>query len=551
MSTTMWYAWTKEESGSDGFRNVGGDYGKAYGKYQFDYRYGLVPFLTYCVEKNSDHYSEFNEFIKLGAGSSELVNNDSLKSVWLKLCDKYPTEFENLQDSKAYADYYLLVKKYIKTNTGIDLETRHAVVKGSAFSMAIYSGPSGAAKKFKGCNTSMSDEEILIKAYESYGTDSNNRWTKDKQLGYALEDLKNDVYTLIDDNGIPIINNEKQDNSTEQISTREAWFNVVKEVKKQYAENSGGGHYSQDEYVSISLNGKKADCRLDCSGYVSACLYFFGAIDKSGLNNSIYQDKGVCMKYTKFTHYGWPGSWDKINVGDIMSNENHTQIFAGIVNGQPTAYSVGSDKSAANSGPTMFNSTPDYIDFWSPEYVEETTTVYYRVGTAWKNGKCENQVGAFTNSLNAIESCKTAAKSYSNTYYVFDEDGNVIWTATPSTLYRVGTDWSSDKCVEQKGAFTSLKNAKSCADANKNLNKKSFYVYNESGYVVYEAIYNDPTIDFYRVGTAWKNGKCKNQVGAFKDIRNATSTADSFTKKTNKIYYVFNPAGKTVYTGKK
>ena len=47
---------------------------------------------------------------------------------------------------------------------------------------------------------------------------------------------------------------------------------------------------------------------------------------------------------------------------------------------------------------------------------------YFRVGTAWTNGKCVGQVGAFTNKDNAIKKAKE-----NNGWKVFDENGKVVY----------------------------------------------------------------------------------------------------------------------------
>lgn len=50
---------------------------------------------------------------------------------------------------------------------------------------------------------------------------------------------------------------------------------------------------------------------------------------------------------------------------------------------------------------------------------------YYRVGTDWKNNKCINQAGAYTSKENAVKACGSG-------YKVFDEKGNVVYTAPAS-----------------------------------------------------------------------------------------------------------------------
>jgi hypothetical protein len=57
---------------------------------------------------------------------------------------------------------------------------------------------------------------------------------------------------------------------------------------------------------------------------------------------------------------------------------------------------------------------------------KKTTTNYYRVGTAWKNGKCVNQTGAYTVLSNAIKNCKTNQS-------VFDSNGVAVYTGVINT----------------------------------------------------------------------------------------------------------------------
>lgn len=192
----IWLGWTKYESGSKGFTCVNGDSGKAYGKYQFDYRYALVPFMQFCVDKDSNKYGQFKLYISYRAGDQRLVNNSSLAKIWTGICDKYPAEFEALQDTYAYKSYYLEVKKYLENLYGIKLDNHDPAVKGSAFSMAIRSGALTGAKKFNGCTDSTSDKNMLQTAYGTYGNEDAGRWPR--QFNDALSALDNSTYTEID-----------------------------------------------------------------------------------------------------------------------------------------------------------------------------------------------------------------------------------------------------------------------------------------------------------------------------------------------------------------
>lgn len=192
----IWLGWTKRESGSVGFKYVNGDRGRAFGKYQFDYRYALVPFMKFCMDYSS-HYLGFKTYASYGVGNSKLINNSSLASLWTSYCNKYPQEFEMLQDTYAYQYYYLESKKYIKNLYGINMDNHSPAVKGTLYSMAIRSGTLTGAKKFDGCNDKTSDSEMLRISYSKYGNADANRWTKAGQYGDAINALKNNEYTVI------------------------------------------------------------------------------------------------------------------------------------------------------------------------------------------------------------------------------------------------------------------------------------------------------------------------------------------------------------------
>lgn len=185
-SDDIWMGWTKYESGSAGFRQVAGDRGHAYGKYQFDYRYGLVPFMQSCVAHNAARYLGFNKYIAMGAGNSKLIGNAGLTAVWLELCDKHPKEFEQLQDAAAKRDYYVPVKTFL-LERGINLDNHGPAVRGSAFSMSIRSGALTAANKFAGCKDSDTDTAMLKRVYGTYGNEDAGRWPR--QLKEALDAL--------------------------------------------------------------------------------------------------------------------------------------------------------------------------------------------------------------------------------------------------------------------------------------------------------------------------------------------------------------------------
>ena len=271
-----------------------------------------------------------------------------------------------------------------------------------------------------------------------------------------------------------------------------------------------------------------------------------------------------------------------------MANSEHTQIFAGLKDGNPTAWSYGSDRTAGNPEPEVIYSH-DYNFFTL--YTEKTNTSstssttqkavttekndikrnnnksiytseiyekyiindikkFYRVGTDYKNGKVINQNGAFLSFENAKSDCISIANKTKNAYNVYDSDFNVVYSYRVN-LYRVGTGYKNGSVIGQVGAFKILDNAIASCESYKNLKKTSYYVYDSFFKIIYSAEYLTGEKEFFRVGVKWKDGRCLGQVGAFKDGRNAINTANKWTKQENRIYYVFNPNGKVYYIGKR
>lgn len=192
----IWLGWVKRESGSAGFQQTNGDNGNAYGKYQFDRRYALVPFMQFCVDY-SVRYTAFTPYIAYGAGSAKLQNNSSLAAVWKGYCASYPEEFEELQDIYAYQYYYLEARKYIYNLYKIQMDHHSPAVKGTLFSMAIRSGALTAAKKFQSCTDATDDKTMLNYSYATYGAQDANRWTKAGQWGDALKAFENNDYVEV------------------------------------------------------------------------------------------------------------------------------------------------------------------------------------------------------------------------------------------------------------------------------------------------------------------------------------------------------------------
>ena len=156
--------------------------------------------------------------------------------------------------------------------------------------------------------------------------------------------------------------------TTEQTNVS-SWVSLVKNVKAAIAAQQPG--YSQSNYINITLNGVTKSVRTDCSGFVAACLKFFGVLpDATNIHTGVMIDENGPMattgfKYRKFT------SWEDLAEGDIIvrrdvaADKGHTEIFARIDNGKHYVYNCGSNESVNNSSATISGySTYDCV--WSP-----------------------------------------------------------------------------------------------------------------------------------------------------------------------------------------
>ncbi len=136
----IWMGWTIFESGNVGYGQAGGDGGRAYGRYQFDYAFALPGFLSYVVSKEPVKYAMLSKYIHYRAGSEELLSSAGLGTDWVRAYNADREEFSRLQDEYAYDQYYLPAKRAMASH-GIDLdEIDDPSVKGTVYSFSIRNG---------------------------------------------------------------------------------------------------------------------------------------------------------------------------------------------------------------------------------------------------------------------------------------------------------------------------------------------------------------------------------------------------------------------------
>ena len=143
------------------------------------------------------------------------------------------------------------------------------------------------------------------------------------------------------------------------------WLSIVKSVKASIAAQKPG--YNQKQWISITYNGKTLKVRTDCSGFVGACLKFYGVIGDND-NYSSYTfakrtDKNLSA--AGFTSMAWNG-WDSLVEGDIIAKNGHVEIFARNENGKHYVYNCGSNNSVNSAEATVTGHNSGYSTVWRP-----------------------------------------------------------------------------------------------------------------------------------------------------------------------------------------
>ena len=164
----------KFESGQNygqGFSS--GDGYHAMGYYQFDNRYDLQTFLSYCYGKDNAKYAMFAPYLNMN--KKDLANNKGLDNAWKQAYEKDRIYFAIKQDEFEYNNYYVPVENNLKKK-GIDISGKSDAVKGMACSLSNWAG-SGTATKIiadSGAKTSMDDRTFVSKVYDYlYSLDMN------------------------------------------------------------------------------------------------------------------------------------------------------------------------------------------------------------------------------------------------------------------------------------------------------------------------------------------------------------------------------------------
>lgn len=244
----IWMGWTIFESGNAGYAQVGGDGGKAYGRYQMDYRYCLPDFLNYAVAADPVKYSMLTKFTEYSAGDEKLKKGQGLELAWMKAYQADPEGFSDLQDQFMYENYYLPGKAALKRK-GIDLdEIGDPVLNGTVYSLSVRDGADedGVRAAWQSLSPELTIQQWLAKIYELETTrhpDQSNRWNNEQKVAA----LSGGITT-----SSGFVGNMMASDGSMQMDYVAQWMNQYPEICKEFSKT---GWNSDNKEWARALRG--------------------------------------------------------------------------------------------------------------------------------------------------------------------------------------------------------------------------------------------------------------------------------------------------------
>lgn len=221
------------------------------------------------------------------------------------------------------------------------------------------------------------------------------------------------------------------------------WINIIKAVKQAYASSGTTYHKDNSHDISITVGGKTLSCRPDCSGFVSACLRYYGVLNSNLSSYAFANQNDPSMKNSGFTAGGWPG-WDGLQEGDIIARNGHVEIFAYNQNDKHYVYNAGSTTSiqSPNATPTSHSS---YDTVWRPGNAGTGVVTSYdtsgsSTGTSSDSSSSSSDVFSLLGNFVSSFASK-AIKGFATGNY--DTDYSDVFSGTSSTSTSTGGDVAS------------------------------------------------------------------------------------------------------------
>lgn len=459
----IWTGFASCESGSEGFRQAGGDGGHAYGLFQFDDRYDLFPFLGVCLEADADTYSMFAPIYAkyINSGTSITTNSADLSAMiqaWHDAYDSDPEGFAQLQLDRFVSVYYTPCISYCSAR-GIDIRSDEysPVIRGTLMSISIWAGPSGAEKVIKRLSSDMTELEMLDVCYSNYttelkGADSKyitgfrRRWTQEQKTLAAQAYIKwasgSEIPTTSSENVLSMLGGAGItygiDGGSYVDYVRE-WINRYPDLIKEFKDNGGWNTETREwcgiirnagdfyELYGIVGNGQLLDLTAGTSGGFA----IDGGVDVSAENYQI-PDNGGSMPIVYFSQGGGqPWSALPFGGGNIASSGCSITSLAMVV-----SYLTGGTDQDAWVFPSDIRAmiqakTGNYNTFYAGNgqswSIMSAVAGYYGLGC--------NQIGsgsivsALASGMPVIMSCKPGEFTNSGHFIVLSgltEDGYIV-----------------------------------------------------------------------------------------------------------------------------
>ena len=188
------YLAAKYESGGNPDQ-TGGDGGNACGEFQFDNRYELGPFVSWCYARDATFYAPFQPFLGM---TTELKSNDDFYQAWHTVCATDMEVFEAAQCEYVYTQTLMPLLQAMTDHYGYDFVNCSDALKGCILSFGNRDGKYVASLRryFDGTTATSTEREIIERAYNAMIARRPHiqRWRLEKLDCLALLDGVLDVY---------------------------------------------------------------------------------------------------------------------------------------------------------------------------------------------------------------------------------------------------------------------------------------------------------------------------------------------------------------------
>lgn len=307
------YLAAKYESGGNPDQ-TGGDGGNACGEFQFDNRYELGPFVSWCYEKDPTFYAAFQPFLGM---TTELKSNEDFYQAWHTVCAANKEVFEAAQCEYVYTYTLMPLLQAMTEHYGFDFVNCSDALKGCILSFGNRDGKYVASirRYFDGTTEASTDREIIERAYNAMiqRRPSIRRWRLEKQDCLALLDGSLDVYAP----------SENAAGSIDWSWKRIAGGSEVGNQVAQLAVSKVGCGYSQAH--------RDEEGWYDCSSLVYRCYAEAGITCLNGLT--------AAEEARYLVEHGMTVSREELQPGDIIfysyeangryRNISHVAIYIG------------------------------------------------------------------------------------------------------------------------------------------------------------------------------------------------------------------------------